>query len=775
MKIEKKLTCNNISKHLKRTLFTTISIMLCSTLIFTSILLVSSIKSGIDVSANKDYFDYHFIIKDINLTDFNKFKNNNYIDKIYIQTSQNNNLIKYENHTNLSSLDTFNVYIKYNNVNDVCKYSTDIIQNLELPVVSMSVLNNKPTVSIENKYSFNNTLLTTYGIIDVSISENNDLPVCRARINYSFVINLMIIFIYVTFSILSIIILYNAFFITINERKKEYAILNSVGATESQLIKIVLNETIFVGIIGIALGFLISYLTSSQILKALNTILINTGYNITLILDIKYIIFSLILIICNLYISAIIPCIRASTSSIIQGIKNNSGIKRKRITLLEKILPVEGKIATKNIRRTKNNYNVITILLVVCMVSYISISTYINYEKKTADIVNQYDTDAELRFDYSDPDMDFSNIDYTTFLNNYKVNYDSNLKYIEYKMLGLYFLVNPENAIGDNDVLASYPLKDNKQCIRISVIRLDDMVYQNYLDKINGKYGDYILYNKITLTSGIENLQYSYFPAFKKDSNVDLDIVGFYVDTTNSYEYEIIDSEILHNHSILTDYLIEGFKEFPEKYHGPILFVNSAAYKKIEEKFNNFVPQNQNFSSQWIWGTNNTLFVKIKCDNIIKFSNYISSICNKQDIMIDAEYFSLDNQEKIIFINVIHFILSIIIVAVVIIGIVSMMNIVNASLCEREQDFYIFHSIGTTKANITGILIYEGIYVFIKSTIISIILSMPILYTIITYMENIIVLDTFLIPFGSISAFFGVLLLIILCIMAYSTQFIEEK
>lgn len=44
MKIETKLALNNIKKNKRRTLYTTISLILCTALILTTILLISSIK-----------------------------------------------------------------------------------------------------------------------------------------------------------------------------------------------------------------------------------------------------------------------------------------------------------------------------------------------------------------------------------------------------------------------------------------------------------------------------------------------------------------------------------------------------------------------------------------------------------------------------------------------------------------------------------------------------------------------------------------------------------
>ena len=198
-------------------------------------------------------------------------------------------------------------------------------------------------------------------------------------------------------------------------------------------------------------------------------------------------------------------------------------------------------------------------------------------------------------------------------------------------------------------------------------------------------------------------------------------------------------------------------------------------YNKIEEKFNNYTLKDNNSTKKWIWSDTDATLIKIKCKDIIKFANYIEDIDTKQNIGIDVEYFSLENQEKNIYINIVQLILKVIIIAIIAIGIISTINIMNASLCEREQDFNILHSLGATKGNINKILIYECIYMFIKATIISIILSIPILYGIIKYIENIIILNKLLIPFGSIFIFFVIILLISLAVTLYSTRIIKDK
>ena len=122
--------------------------MLCSILIFTTTILVSSIKNEIIEISEKEKNDYHVILKDLSNKDFEKIKNKEYIEKIYIQkindtelTEVDKNYVMKDNEKNL------NIYIRYKNVKDVCKYSNDILQTLN---ISTDEIENS-----KNKFEFN--------------------------------------------------------------------------------------------------------------------------------------------------------------------------------------------------------------------------------------------------------------------------------------------------------------------------------------------------------------------------------------------------------------------------------------------------------------------------------------------------------------------------------------------------------------------------------------------------------------------------------------------
>ena len=94
MKIETKLTFNNMKKNKKRTIFTTISIILGTVLIFVTLLLVCSIKSGIVENIETEYNDYHLIIRNLNVNDFSKIKGKEYIEKLYLKENDDD-LLRY--------------------------------------------------------------------------------------------------------------------------------------------------------------------------------------------------------------------------------------------------------------------------------------------------------------------------------------------------------------------------------------------------------------------------------------------------------------------------------------------------------------------------------------------------------------------------------------------------------------------------------------------------------------------------------------------------------
>ena len=334
--------------------------------------------------------------------------------------------------------------------------------------------------------------------------------------------------------------------------------------------------------------------------------------------------------------------------------------------------------------------------------------------------------------------------------------------------MGAYVLVEPKDAIVTDNSVTTY--SDNNKSIQVAFIGLEDKIYNDYINKINANYGDYIIYNNIMIGEGKDEISYTYTHAFNTN-NLKFSIID---NSLNNAEYRIIDD--INGKYVLTDNLLEGFKEINNEYHVPTIFVNLETFNKISKSVENYASENRNSVPTWIsTDMKDPLYIKVKCENIVEFSNYIEAIKEKQNMDVFTNYYSLENQEKIIYIEILQLILRIVIITIMLIGIISAINIINASLCERKQEFKVLSSIGATEGNINKILIYECIYMFLKATLISVILSIPIIYIIIKNMENIIILNKLLIPWGEITIFFVTLFIISLCVTLYSARFTKSK
>lgn len=759
MKIETKLTIKNMKKNIKRTIYTTISIALCVFLICTTLILISSIRKGINEGTNIKYNDYDFIIRGVSKDEFNQIKDKAYIDKIYIQESENDSLKELDETSDFNNSDTLNVFIKYKNVKETYKYSSNIVQTLQY---SLS--------EAEEKCEFNDKLLTVYGLMGATLDYTASSQLTyKSTINFSYVIDLMIVLILVVFSIFFIIILYNSFLVTINERKRDYAILNSIGGTEGQVLRMIFLEATIMGAFGIIIGGVLSVIGVKAILDMVNNILVPTSFNFSLVVDIKYVIVALIIILLNTYISAIIPSVKASSTSVIDSIRNNKQIKYKKSFILGKILPIEGRMAITNLKRNKNKYRFITTLLAICMVSFISVSTYINYEKESADLVTDYDVDADIEFEEN-------GIDYKEILDNYTISTGDKIEYFGYKKNNtLFAIVEPSSAITlDKDV---YKYEGNKKLISFQLVGLDDNKYNEYINKIKANYGDCIIYNNIVETEpvGEDEVTYSYHSMFNTNE-IKLSIVNEKTEDVQSSNYEVIDDENLNGNFVLTDEVLDGFKEIKNQAICT-LFVNMDTYNKIDANIQSTISKNTDVETNEIGVIhNNPVFVKVRCGNIIEFSNYIKDLAEKDDYKnITPRFYSLEYQEKMIYIDILQLILRTVMITIVVIGIISAINIINASLFERREEFRILSRIGATNGNINKILIYECLYMFIKALVISVIISIPIIYAIIKHMEKVIIVKKLLIPFGNIGIFVVLLFIISLAITLYSSRFVKNK
>ena len=192
----------------------------------------------------------------------------------------------------------------------------------------------------------------------------------------------------------SVLLIYNAFAISVSERTRQFGILSSVGATGRQLRKSVLFEGLCVGVIGIPIGILAGIggiaVTLSVVGEMLSVLMSGQGEPLRIAVSWQAVVIAAAVGIVTIYISAYIPASRASKKSAIDSIRQSADIKInpkkiKSSKLFEKILGVEGMLSRKNFKRNKKLYRSTIISLFVSVVLFVAAGSFAMYLRQTSE------------------------------------------------------------------------------------------------------------------------------------------------------------------------------------------------------------------------------------------------------------------------------------------------------------------------------------------------------------------------------------------------------
>jgi len=186
----------------------------------------------------------------------------------------------------------------------------------------------------------------------------------------------------------SILVIYNSFAISVSERKKQFGMLSSLGATKKQIKKSVLHEGVVVGSIGIPLGIIGGIAGIGITLKIVDELLqpmfAEVGWHLTLCVSWESIVIAAIFIALTIYLSVMIPAKKASKISPIEAIRQTTDIKVKAKKLktgkwIYRVFGISGELAMKNLKRSKKRYRTTVISLVISIVLYLATSGFVGY------------------------------------------------------------------------------------------------------------------------------------------------------------------------------------------------------------------------------------------------------------------------------------------------------------------------------------------------------------------------------------------------------------
>lgn len=187
----------------------------------------------------------------------------------------------------------------------------------------------------------------------------------------------------------SVFVIRNSFSISVAEKNKQYGMLSSIGATSKQIKRNVIFEGMVIGLIAIPLGIILGIVAIMILLQVVNYLLVDMLNGVSFIYSINplAIVISIVISLITIYLSCLIPAIRASKISPIESIRGNKDVKMKAKKLktswfTKKIFGIGGVIASKNLKRSKKKYRTTVISLVVSIFIFISLSSILNLGTK---------------------------------------------------------------------------------------------------------------------------------------------------------------------------------------------------------------------------------------------------------------------------------------------------------------------------------------------------------------------------------------------------------
>lgn len=249
-------------------------------------------------------------------------------------------------------------------------------------------------------FTLKNPDFRAYDTID-SIAEDNGVE-CEANVKSlraiaynpdDDIVNSMIVMTLILISIIivaSFMLIYNSFSMSLSERVKYLGMLASVGATKKQKRLSVYFEGLILGFIGIPLGIGAGIAGISITLSLVSKKIFDSGMmsydlpefqSIDVVVPLWSIIAIIIFSVITIYISLLIPSVKASRITPIDAIRKSSELKvkpRKLKTprLVRKIFGFEGELAHKNIKRQGKRTRLITFSIALSVVLFLTVNFY---------------------------------------------------------------------------------------------------------------------------------------------------------------------------------------------------------------------------------------------------------------------------------------------------------------------------------------------------------------------------------------------------------------
>ncbi len=560
----------------------------------------------------------------------------------------------------------------------------------------------------------------------------------------------------------SVFVIRNGFAISITERLKQYGMLSSIGATKKQIKKSVYFEGFLLGLIGIPLGILSGVFAIYILVNVVNYILkdyVSSGTLLTYGISLPAIVVSIIVSVVTIWLSCKKSARKASKITPIEAIRSSEDVKLKAKKIkcpkiITKIFKTGGEIAYKNLKRSKKKYRTTVISIIVSVVIFIAISSFIQYGFKmssayytekdynyvvyaytsaspedTEEFAKEQAKNLKMLTDISNlPDVGNVSINKT---NTFEMNMDEKHK--------------AELTEYGKDIKARYSESNSnqEQIDNVNIISLSKNAYDAYLKKIGGDYETYkdgaiLIDNNINFDEKGKKIQGSMYTWKKGDT-----VTG-----------KINDKE--HNIKIVA--------KTEERPNGVENLYHTRAYFIVSEDFIN--------KTGYIYAT-----LYSQSNDVDKLDAEVEQYKNDNNLT-NSNLTTFNMEKSVKAENAVVLVISIFLYGfigvITLIGITNIFNTITTNMNLRKKEFAMLKSIGMTKKEFNRMIRLESIFYGIKSLIIGIPIGLVLSYGMYNVFRNSMEME-YVLPYKSIAVAIVFVAVVIGIIMKYSIGKINKQ
>lgn len=508
--------------------------------------------------------------------------------------------------------------------------------------------------------------------------------------------------------IASVMLIYNAFGMSLSERVRYLGMLASVGATKSQKRKSVYFEGAILGASGIPVGILAGILGISITLKLVGHKIISTGMiagvndsnmQMKTVVPAWAIIGIILVSIFTIFISAFIPARKASKITPIDAIRQRQEIKVKPKKLkapkyIKKIFGYEGELAYKNLKRNGKKSRLITVSIALSIVLFISCNYFCSMFIQASGYEKNIPYQISTTITYGHKKELYDALDKMQGVNKY---------YIDATDMSI-SLGKSSPFIKNNEIkdLANYTsdyskLFGGEKYVSTVIHYVDDSEF-NTLCENNGIdynifYGDSL---KCVLLNNLTHKQ----------------------DTTKVFNDSIIGKHIIQN----PDYASDDRNPLDIEVGGLVKFdKNSLPCNLVAPGVVGIImPYSQyiNVVNKGVKANDISMNVCVETDEHKEVAENLTTLLNENDF--GSNYVS-DNIDALETMNTVIFIIQVFVYGfITLISLITIANIINtisANIALRRKEFAMLKSVGTTPKGFSKMVSLESVFYALKAVI----------------------------------------------------------